>query len=230
MPRLDDLPSELLLAIADHLRIHDRTNLIRVSKHFQVLEDLLWRNIDLHASSFHSDANRPGLRSESIPDQSTRSWMMAFHDEADTHITTLKFLARCLELKLTRPARWQVLRLKVQTLCLDVTPVDDAWLPWLPSDTPLTGLHIWNTLLDFPALESLEIIGQDSHAQIYTNDISSGIIQWASLKRLRLRGYFPSKFVDILCNHAPNLQKLDLGILDQASVRILQPPKNSNQH
>jgi hypothetical protein len=224
-----DLPVELFEQILHQLRHHDWAQLSRVSKPLQrMLEPLLWESIEFHTPHCHRERPQilPGgpkndnwIHLKPEQSQERRHW-----DDQQLIKMGFRFLEVCQALRRDRPMRWKRLSGKVRSLCLTVKPQNrehDGHSYEL--EVRPVGADAWNTLLSFVNLEFLDVIA--AHVDLPDAEpIEKDYVPLAKLRSLRLRGYVPQAFARRVYHLAPNLERLDLGVMDEPKVQRFRSP------
>lgn len=228
MTPIYDMPTELLVIVAKGLPHHDRTSLARVSKQFQVVvEPLIWRDIELHAAH-----KCPSKHRHSVTRLKPPQFRTLRGDEMQASIATGLFLSTCATLRHENHERWTSLAATVRSLCLTVEKVSDhdgipspyyesvgTYEPDLGS-VPKYEPDVWNTLLLFPNIETLDVIATDRTVTVDWEQERVPVVYpgkpLMKLRYLRLLGYVAPQFVQKI--YAPNIERLDCGLLEYPYV------------
>jgi hypothetical protein len=213
MPSLVDIPPESFIFINSYLQPTYLTKLALVSKRYRdTAEDALWKDIELHRQDPHHDKSALSL---STYRRTNRAYLDSKLDETGPYRTEsghdFDFERRNGHFGTVirnnyQSQHWERLSCFTRRICLTVT-----------HKSPKV---IWNAILSFPTLISVEIIGEanvDLNGQFLgppkTNKLGYPLAQ--NVRDIRLRGYIPSEFVVALCQaRLPYLRSLDLGILE----------------
>ncbi|KAF2498280.1 hypothetical protein BU16DRAFT_536332 [Lophium mytilinum] len=205
---IDGLPTELFLEVTRYLRHGDLFQLMQVSKPCrQILSPILWKRIELHRPSYHSDYAYPHSHTDAgcesrpymhLPEWEPNSYLDKYHaDVAKAFIMMFESMPKDSSERLRRLAS------QVRWLCLHVDPYEDDSVT----------RNCWNIFALFTNLEYLEV---DAAWTAYNEvePFNLGAQPLAKLRAVKLRGYVPREVVQYFCQQPSRIVDLELAVLD----------------
>ena len=194
----NSVPADVLLNVAIFLRPNELASLVRTSKLFTGLQFLVWRSIELHPPRFHGELSSHSSNLRFLVDSQSPEPKALQNYERMRKKTKIFFLT-LKNLRLSNPTRWQLLAGSVRHLCF--TAKHSNAIEAIPDFFNLERLHIVTNF--FGSYEKLHKGAQADYPSLPTG-----------LRDVRLRGYFPKRFIRELLRASPHIERLDLGLLD----------------